>query len=163
MSEYFVGMADYKVSSGDVKLTTLGLGSCIGIAIYDPVTKVGGLAHIMLPSIAGAPTSTKELNPAKFGDSGVEVMLKELINKGASRSRMVAKIAGGAHMFNFKNSADFMKVGENNYNSVVKTLKENNIKIIAEDCGKNYGRTVTLELATGKYYIKAVGQEIKVI
>ncbi len=163
MSEYFVGMADFKVSNGDVKLTTLGLGSCIGIAIYDPVSRVGGLAHIMLPSIKSAPSSTKALNPAKFGDSGVEVMLKELINKGASRSRMVAKIAGGAHMFNFQNSADFMKVGENNYQSVIKALKENNVRIVAEDCGKNYGRTVTLDLADGKYYIKAVGQEIKVI
>ncbi len=163
MSEYFVGMADFKVSNGDVKLTTLGLGSCIGIAIYDPVSKVGGLAHIMLPSIKSAPSSSKTLNPAKFGDSGVEVMLKELINKGASRTRMVAKIAGGAHMFNFQNSADFMKVGENNYNSVVNALKENKVKIVAEDCGKNYGRTVTLDLSDGKYYIKAVGQEVKVI
>ncbi len=162
MDEYFVGMADLKVEKAPGKITTLGLGSCIGIAVYDPVTKVGGLAHVMLPSVKSAPAGAKA-NPAKFADSGVDELIKTLINKGASKSRMVAKIAGGAHMFNFKNSADFMKIGENNYQAVVKGLKDHGIKIVAEDCGKDYGRTVTLDLDNGKYYIKAVGKDMKVI
>lgn len=163
MAEYFVGMADYKVSKGSVKLTTLGLGSCIGIAIYDPITKVGGLAHIMLPSSKTASESVRASNPAKFADTGIEEMVKALINTGARRTRMVAKIAGGAHMFNFKNSSSFMKIGENNYEAVIETLNANGIRIIAEDCGKNYGRTVTFDLSDGKYYIKAVGKDLKVI
>ncbi len=162
MDEYFVGMADLKVAKAPGKITTLGLGSCIGIAVFDPVTKVGGLAHIMLPSHKTAPNGATT-NAAKFADTGTDELIKSLINKGASKSRMVAKIAGGAHMFNFKNSADFMKIGENNYHAVVKSLKDHGIKIIAEDCGKDYGRTVTLDLDTGKYYIKAVGKEMKVI
>lgn len=163
MTEYLVGMADYKVAQGEAKITTLGLGSCIGIAIYDPVTKIGGLSHIMLPCSKANPGGNKVINNAKFADTGVEVLVKDLINKGASRSRMVAKIAGGAHMFNFKSSSNIMKVGENNYSAVKDALREHGIRIIAEDCGKNYGRTVTLDLTDGKYYIKAVGQDIKVM
>ncbi len=91
-----VGMADLNICKSPNAITTLGLGSCIGIAIYDPVTKIGGLAHIMLPD------STKirnNSNIAKFADTGIVELVNRMVRAGAGRTRMVAKIAGGAKMF----------------------------------------------------------------
>ncbi len=163
MNDIIVGMADFKIARGPAKLVTLGLGSCIGIAIYDPVTKVGGLAHIMLPDSKASNKDVVVLNPAKFADTGINEMIKQLITRGATRSRMVAKLAGGAQMFNFKNTSNIMKIGENNYESVKKVLEQNKVRIISEDCGLNYGRTVTLDLSNGEYEIKAVGKPTKII
>ncbi len=163
MNDIIVGMADFKIARGPAKLVTLGLGSCIGVAVYDPVSKVGGLAHIMLPDSKSTGRDEVVTNPAKFADTGIEKMIKQLITRGATRSRMVAKLAGGAHMFNFKNATNVMKIGENNYEAVKKVLKENRVQIISEDCGSNYGRTVTLDLSNGEYEIKAVGKTTKII
>lgn len=148
-----VGMADYKVGRNPASLISYGLGSCVGIAVYDPVSKIGGLAHIMLPDSTQA-RSTE--NPAKFADTCLPLMLEDMIKQGASRGRLWAKIAGGAQMFTFANATDIMRVGERNSEAVRLVLKKLDMKIIAEDCGGNYGRTVELKLENGVFRIKTI-------
>ncbi len=91
-----VGMADLNICKSPNAITTLGLGSCIGIALYDPVTKIGGLAHIMLPD---STQIRNNANIAKFADTGITELVSRMVRAGASRTRLVAKIAGGAKMF----------------------------------------------------------------
>lgn len=148
-----VGMADYKVGCNPASLISYGLGSCIGIALYDSVTRIGGLAHIMLPDSTQARSAE---NPAKFADTAIPLVLEEMIKLGAVRSRIVAKIAGGAQMFTFANTTDIMRVGERNAEAVRILLKKVDIRILAEDTGGNYGRTVELKLETGVYRIKTI-------
>ena len=148
-----VGMADYKVGCYPASLISYGLGSCIGIALYDPITKIGGLAHIMLPDSKQARSAE---NLAKFADTCLPIMLEAMIKLGAMKSRMTAKIAGGAQMFAFTNSTDIMRVGERNAEAVRAVLRKIDIRLIADDTGGNYGRTVELKLDTGAFKIKTI-------
>ena len=148
-----VGMADYKVGRYPASLISYGLGSCIGIALYDPITKIGGLAHIMLPDSKQARSAE---NLAKFADTCLPIMLEAMIKLGAMKSRMTAKIAGGAQMFAFTNSTDIMRVGERNAEAVRAVLRKIDIRLIADDTGGNYGRTVELKLDTGAFKIKTI-------
>lgn len=148
-----VGMADYKVSRAPASLITYGLGSCIGIAVYDSTTKVGGLAHIMLPDSKQARSSD---NPAKFADTAIPLMVNDMIRLGASKQRLRAKIAGGAQMFTFANQTDIMRIGERNAEAVRIVLKSMEIPIVADDTGGNYGRTVELKLESGGFRIKTI-------
>lgn len=162
MSEIIkVGMADLKVCKSPDGVTTLGLGSCVGIAIRDTVLKVGGLAHIMLPdstAIRGG-----ESNPPKFADTGITELVKQLEAMGAKRSHMTAKLAGGAMMFAFQNKSDLVRVGDRNVEAAKLTLKKLQIPVLAEDTGATYGRTVIFYPETGDYVIRAVGKPEKVI
>ena len=155
-----VGMADYKVGRAPSILISYGLGSCIGVSMYDPTAKVGGLLHIMLPDSKSSRTTE---NPAKFADTGMPLMLKDVLALGANKSRLVAKMAGGAQMFAFAKATDIMKVGQRKAETVKEILKTMGIRLIAEDTGENYGRTVTFNPETGDYEIKAVGKPVKVI
>jgi chemotaxis protein CheD len=155
-----VGMADMAVCSGDDAVTTLGLGSCIGIAIRDPGTGIGGLVHIMLPDSTEIKNNT---NRPKFADTGIEDLVSELVKKGANRSRLVAKIAGGAQMFSVTNKNDTIRVGERNALASKKKLSELKIPLLAEDTGDTYGRTVVFYPKTGDYVIKAIGKPEKTI
>ena len=148
-----VGMADYKIGNNPASIISYGLGSCVGIALFDPVTKVGGLAHIMLPYSTQA-RSTE--NPAKFADTAIPKMLDDMIRAGAVRTRVTAKIAGGAQMFKFANATDIMRVGERNAESVKIVLKKLGLQLLAEDTGGNYGRTVELKLESGLYRVKTI-------
>ncbi len=148
-----VGMADYKVSQGPAVIISYGLGSCIGISLYDPQTKIGGLLHIMLPD---STQSRANENPAKFADTGIPLMLGDLLQMGASRRRLVAKIAGGAQMFAFANATDIMRVGVRNAVAVKKILADLGIQLLAEDTGGTYGRTVQIDLETGAYKVKTI-------
>lgn len=162
MSEIIkVGMADLKTCLSPDGLTTLGLGSCIGIAIRDPVTKVGGLAHIMLPDS----TAIRNMgtNIAKYADTGITELVRQMELLGARRNRMVAKIAGGATMFAFQSKSDMVQVGARNAEASIKKLKELNIPILAQDTGANYGRTVIFYPETGDYIIRAVGKSETII
>lgn len=155
-----VGMADLKVCVAPDALTTLGLGSCVGIAIVDPATQIGGLAHIMLPDSTAIRENS---NVAKFADTGINEMVNQMIAMGASKSRMVAKIAGGAQMFAFSNNADLLRVGERNAEASKKKLSELGIPLLASDTGNNYGRTVVFYPENGDFVIKSVGKESKKI
>lgn len=155
-----VGMADLKLCKAPDTVTTLGLGSCVGIAIRDPNTKIGGLAHIMLPDSKLIQGNT---NVPKFADTGVRELVNIIVAAGGNKTRLVAKIAGGAQMFAFQNKSDLTSVGDRNVAAVKQVLKELNIPILAEDTGLNFGRTVIFDPATGDYVIKAVGKEVKTI
>lgn len=155
-----VGMADYKVGQAPSTIISYGLGSCIGISLYDPQAKVGGLLHIMLPdSTQARPTD----NPAKFADTGLPLMLKDVLALGASRAKLVAKIAGGAQMFAFANATDIMRVGVRNAEAAKRILRELNIRLIAEDTGGSYGRTVSIDMETGVYKVKTIDKGEKEI
>ena len=158
--EIKVGMADLNVCVSPDRITTLGLGSCVGTALRDPVTKIGGLAHIMLPD---STTIRNNSNIPKFADTGIEELVKQVTRKGANRSRLVAKIAGGAQMFGFNSNSEMVRVGERNVQATKKKLAELRIPILAEDTGKNFGRTVIFYPETGDFVIRAVGkQEYKI-
>ena len=164
MSEIIkVGIADLKTCVSPNGVMTLGLGSCVGIAIRDPMNKVGGLVHIMLPdskAITGG-----QHNIAKFADTGIEELVRQMERLGARRIRMVAKIAGGANMFNFQGTkgTSVGQVGDRNVEAAKAKLKALNIPILASDTGLNYGRTVIFYPETGAYHIRAVGKPEKII
>ena len=155
-----VGMADLKLCISPNSITTLGLGSWVGVAIRDTTGKVGGLAHVMLPDSKEIKNNS---NIAKFADTGVEELVRQMEKAGALRSRMVAKIAGGAQMFAMQQNSALVKVGDRNVAAVKKKLAELRIPIKAEDTGLNYGRTVEFYPETGDYIIKAVGKPPKKI
>ncbi len=155
-----VGMADLNICKSPDVITTLGLGSCIGIAVYDSVTKVGGLAHIMLPDSTKIKNNT---NIAKFADTGIEELIRRVVAAGASKSRLVAKIAGGAKMFEVSGLSDVGNIGARNAEASKAKLKQLGIPLLAEDTGLNYGRTVELHCDTGEFYIKSVGKPLKII
>ncbi len=161
MSEIIkVGMADLKICKAPDAVTTLGLGSCVGIAVRDPVLKIGGLAHVMLPDSTRIKNNT---NIYKFADTGIDELVRLLLKEGASKQRLVAKIAGGAQMFSFQNKSDMVRVGEQNVIASKNKLEELGIPILAEDTGSNYGRTVIFYPENGEFYIRSVGKDEKVI
>lgn len=154
-----VGMADLNICRTPDCLTTIGLGSCVGVALYDPVTKITGLAHVMLPSSKEIKNNS---NIAKFADTGVVETVRLMEEAGARRSKIVAKIAGGACMFAFAMQVkDALNVGEKNIKAVKQVLEELKIPILAEDTGLNYGRTVIIDSNTGILTIKSVGKPEK--
>lgn len=155
-----VGMADLNIAKEPDVLTTLGLGSCVGIALYDSNIKLGGLAHIMLPDSTQIKNNS---NKAKFADTAIQLLLEQMISEGARKNRIVAKIAGGAHMFDFKNMDDMMRIGTRNVTTVTQILKEIHIPIIAQDTGDNYGRTIELHTSTGMLRVKTIGHGVREI
>lgn len=155
-----VGMADLNVCKAPDSITTLGLGSCVGIVLYDKKSKIAGLAHIMLPDSTQIRNNT---NVAKFADTGIDQLIKELKTAGADINSLTAKIAGGAQMFNFTSSSELTKVGDRNVEATVHKLESLKIPILASDTGKNYGRTIVFSPDTGLLQIKAVGKEISYI
>lgn len=162
MSEIFkVGLADMKTCVSPDGVTTLGLGSCVGVALRDPATKIGGLVHIMLPDSTAMKSA--QLNVAKFADTGVTELVAQMERLGAKRSRMVAKIAGGANMFNFQGGNSVGQVGERNVEAVKRQLMRLKIPLMAEDTGANYGRTVTFFPETGDFHIRAIGRQETII
>lgn len=152
-----VGMADLKVCKAPDNLTTIGLGSCIGIAIYDPSTKITGLAHIMLPD---STTIKNNTNLAKFADTAIPELYAKMLEMGANKDKMVAKIAGGAKMFSIAaDQIDAINVGARNAEASLETLRMLGIPVIAQDIGKDFGRTVEIYSENGDYLIKSVGKE----
>lgn len=147
-----IGMADQNVAEPPDTLQTCGLGSCVGVCLWDPVTKIGGMAHVMLPSSNQA----KDGNETKFADTAIPLLVKQMNRLGAQTSRMVAKIAGGAQMFSFYSANDIMKIGERNAEAVKVALKLLNIRLLAEDTGGNYGRTIEFYTENGQLYVKTI-------
>lgn len=161
MEEIKVGIAEWKVAHNPARLITLGLGSCVGIALYDPRTSIGGLAHIMLPDS----TEFQDVsNRAKFADLAIPDLLEAMLRMGARRASIVAKLAGGAQMFS---SADrrltVLNIGERNVAMSRRVLEDLGIPVLAADTGGNYGRTMILDTTNGKVYIKTIGKGVKEI
>ena len=155
-----VGMADYNICTTPDAITTLGLGSCVGIVLYDSGIKLAGMAHIMLPDSTQIKCNENE---AKFADTGIEALLRTLEGNGARRSRMIAKIAGGAQMFAFSGENSMLCIGKRNVEATKKKLMDLGIDIVAEDTGDSYGRTIEFYPETGELLIKTVGKGKKVI
>lgn len=154
-----VGMADYKIGKSQDKLMTVGLGSCIGICIYDLHSQIGGMAHIMLPSFQ----ESMKGNAMKYADTCIEMMLADLYKDGVAKSRLKAKIAGGAQMFSFGGKAPLLNIGERNAEAVGKVLVKAGIPLLAYDVGGTFGRTITFDIKTGGLHIKTVNNGEKVI
>ncbi len=154
----FVGIADLAVVHNPAVLVTIGLGSCVAISFRDPLAKFGGLSHILLPSIQ---ESNNKDNPLKFADSAITLAVDMLLRNGCHISRIDAKIAGGASMFNIGGKA--LNIGERNVEAVKRKLDEMNIPIIATDTGLNYGRTVEFHISSGIMTVKSAFHGIKEI
>jgi len=153
-----VGMADLRTVKAPGVLITLGLGSCVGVVLYDKYKKIGGLAHIMLPSSLEIKNNS---NKAKFADTAIDMLLDEMISLGANKKNMIAKLAGGAQMFTFSTSNDVLRIGDRNIKASKKKVLELNIPIVAEDTGGNYGRTIEFNTQNGSLLIKTIGHGSK--
>jgi chemotaxis protein CheD len=156
-AEIKVGIADLNTVSYPDKIMTIGLGSCVGIAIFDKIKLIGGLSHIMLPDS----TQFKDVkNPYKFADLAIPILIEKMEKLGCQKRNMTVKIAGGASMFNFSDKSMISDIGKRNGEAVVKTLKQLQLQVLASHLGGNKGRTMVLDSKTGKVIIKIVGQGI---
>lgn len=158
--EIKVGMADLNVCESPDSITTLGLGSCVGVVLYDPTTRKCGMVHVMLPD---SKAIANNQNIAKFADTGIDECLRRVLAIGAKREKLIAKIAGGSQMFSLNTSNSMLRVGDRNVEAVRQKLGELKIPILAADTGENYGRTVIFYPETGDYLIKAIGKEPRTI
>ena len=155
-----VKVADYAVRRGGHVLTTIGLGSCVAIALYDADTQIGGLAHILLPS----PSMSRETtNPAKFPETIVPVMLEEMRTLGTRNSGVSAKIVGGASMFGQLATGTGINIGERNVHATRDALAAAGVRIVAEDTGLDYGRSVYFHLTDGRLEVRSLKRGDRVI
>jgi len=138
--------------TGDDSLRTIGLGSCVGIALYDAKVKVAGLAHIMLPDSRGQ----GGLYPVKYADSGTTFLLQRMTDMGADVRRVVAKLAGGAQMFTLAGRQDSLRIGRRNVEAVEAALEVLSIPIVSSSVGGNSGRTIELFADDGRLSIRSV-------
>lgn len=152
-----VGIGDMKFARGDGIIITYALGSCIGITLYDPAIRLGGLLHIMLP----ARTDPNDPKIYKYADSGLHEMIRKLSAFGMVKSRTVVKIAGGAKMFEIRGNMDFGNIGQRNAAMVKKILMEERMRISAEDTGGTSARTMLLNVGNGDVIIRTAGKPEK--
>jgi len=148
-----IGISDLNAATSPDILVTYALGSCIGICLYDANAKVAGLSHIMLPSSAQAPNVVNQ--PMKFADTAVEILIRKMEDLGARRALLKAKIAGGAQMFAGMSNSAIANIGLRNTQAVKLELLRQRIPIIAEDTGKNFGRTLFFSAENGSMTIKS--------
>ena len=148
-----VDLADLKIAQLPARLVTRGLGSCLGITIYDPIKKIGAMAHAMLPDIDKARI---KFNPARFVNSVIRKAVEELEKLGSSKVHLVAKLFGGAHMFTFIAFDSVLNVGQKNIEMAQDVLKELGVKVAAQETGGTFGRTIELNLQNGKVMVRTI-------
>jgi len=155
-----VGVADMKVSNDQKdSIITYSLGSCIGVVIYDPIVKVGGILHYMLPE-SSIDKGKAAARPYMFADSGIPRLFKTAYQMGAKKQRMIVYVAGGAEILDQKG---FFNIGKRNYMALKKIFFKNNVMINKQDVGGNTNRTIRIDIATGDIYIKTSGsKEVKI-
>lgn len=144
-----IGIGEFAVERNPAIIVTLGLGSCVGVCMRDPLAKVGGMAHVMLPDSGNRDAQT----PGKYADTAVAILIEKLLSLGAVKTRLEAKIAGGASMF----ETSGMNVGQRNVEAVKHWLKYHQIPLKAEDVGGNRARSIEYNIETGKLLIRKVG------
>ena len=149
-----VGIAEYEVATDGALLTTSGLGSCVGVALYDSESGVAGLAHVMMPAAAEIDGG----NAAKFADTGTELLVEEVERAGADRARLAAKIAGGSDMLDFSDDGD--GIGERNALAVRETLEAHGIPVVAADVGGDHGRSLRFESRSGDLEVKSANEGV---
>lgn len=132
-------------------LVAYGLGSCIGVSVYDPGTKVAGLVHVLLPASEGKPADARE--PARFADTGIDTLMRKMTEGGAVPRRLIVKLAGGASVLGPSNAERF-KIGERNADAVKERLRQHGLSPAALDLGGIKGRTLELHPATGKTFVR---------
>ena len=155
-----VGLGEVKITQDPSEvLTCLGLGSCVGVCMYDPVAKLAGMAHIVLPSSDGRP----ERAGGKYADTAVPLLLETMLKRGAIKSRVIVKIAGGAQISKAKGLGDAFQIGERNNDAVRAVLDANFMKIKGSDTGGHHGRTLRFYLDTGQTLVTTAGKEIQEI
>ena len=150
-----VGIADMKMLQGEGILVTYALGSCIGLCFHDQRLRLGALLHIMLPLNMEAGRT----HPLKYADTGIKETLKQLEAKGASRSRLTVKIAGGAKMFEITGGSGLGNIGQRNIDSVHTILKRDNLRLIGEHTGGTVARTLLFDVGSGQGCIRSYGQK----
>ncbi|MFA5099796.1 MAG: chemotaxis protein CheD [Candidatus Omnitrophota bacterium] len=155
-----VQMGKMELAQAPDRIITRGLGSCLGITVYDPVKKTGAMVHPMLPDMD---KSKIKNNPSRFVNSGIHLALQELEKKGCFRSRLEVKMFGGAHMFSFINTDSALNVGQKNIEMAQAVFKELNLKILVEEVGGTFGRTIELDTESGKVLVKTVSWGEKVV
>lgn len=147
-----IGIADMKLARGQGMLVTYALGSCIGICLHDPVLKLGALVHIMLPVNMEAGRT----NTMKYADTGIKETLKQMEAMGAHRTRITAKIAGGAKMF--ETGGSLGNIGQRNVESVHLNLKKEGIRLLKEDVGGSVARTLLFDVDSGLGCVRSYGR-----
>ena len=158
--DYIVDIADLKVvrANGDApRLITYSLGSCIGVTIWDPVVKVGGLLHYMLPESSVSPEKAQK-NPAMFADTGLPALFKASYKLGAEKKRMVVKVAGGSQLLDDKGA---FNIGKRNYLILRKIFWKNGVMISGEHVGGSLSRTMRLDLGSGRVSLKIREGEVE--
>ena len=156
--DLIVGVADMKVSNDpEAVLKTFSLGSCIGVAIYDPVVNAGGLLHYMLPESA-LDANKAQKNPYMFGDTGIPLLFKEAYKLGAKKNRLKVIVTGGAQILDMKG---LFNIGKRNHTLLRKMFWKNNVMIDFEDVGGNVNRTLKLDVKDGAAWLKVSGMEMK--
>lgn len=156
-----VGISEYKIVKQPQKIMTIGLGSCCGVIIYDEINKIAGLVHILL---SNSENEKKLVNKAKYADTGIVALYEDMKKLGANSRFMKAKLAGGAHMFNFNNSSNSVfTIGEKNVKSCKAALAKLNIPVVSEDTLGSCGRTIVFDTTTNKLHVKSVGKGEKLI
>ncbi|WP_096189103.1 chemotaxis protein CheD [Evansella halocellulosilytica] len=156
-----VGMADLKLTTPPNTIRTSGLGSCVGIIIFDERKKLAGMAHIMLPDSSLAKSGA--INRAKYANTAIQDLVSGLMKEGATVIRLKAKIAGGAQMFKFSTHNEVMRVGPRNVEAVKQALDAHKIPIVSEDVGGNSGRTIEFNPSTMVLEIRTVNKGVKEI
>lgn len=156
-----VGMADLNIATDGAILKTTGLGSCVGLTLFDPLRKVAGMAHVMLPS-SDIARETK-MNLAKYADTAIPELLDRMIAAGAMVERMKAKMAGGAQMFAMSGQSDSLRIGPRNVDSCTEMLNKFKIPILSQDTGGSFGRTIEFNSISGMLSIRSVQFGIKEI
>ena len=153
-------MGEFLVREAPARLAIYGLGSCVAIFIYETERRFAALAHVLLPAHAqGMPRG-----PAgKYADTAVAAILGDILELGGSRERLVAKVAGGAHMFAATPSAERETLGERNIRAALESLGRNGVEIAGMDIGGSYGRTIVADAATGMLRITSLKRELKQI
>jgi chemotaxis protein CheD len=154
-----VGISDMKIIRGQGTLVTYALGSCIGICLYDATLKLAAMIHVLLPNIPEA----GDVNVFKYADSAIAETLRKMEVFGASRTRLVAKIAGGAKMFSIPGDSDFGNIGQRNIEAVTHALRKEGITIKAQEVGGTIARTLFFDAETGEASVKSMGQGEKKI
>lgn len=149
-----VGIADMKMARGDGALITYALGSCIGVCLYEPRIRLAALVHVMLP----LNMETNRKNPLKYADTGIRETLRKMEEQGAFRSHIVAKIAGGAKMFDVPGSGNLGNIGQRNIESVHMVLRKEGIRLLREDVGGNVARTLLFDAQNGQAVVRSFGK-----
>jgi chemotaxis protein CheD len=158
--EILVRVADLQIGSGEDVLITIGLGSCVAILLHDRTSRIGGLAHVLLPSPA---LSRRDSNPAKFPQTAVPLLLELMAQVGASPRRITGRLVGGASMFASLAPPGTIQMGERNLVSSRQVLNSHGIPLIGEAVGGDFGRTVRLRVADGQVEVSTVAHGIKTL